>query len=730
MLENNAPGGTVVRFGVFELDTGAGELRRSGVKVKVQGQPLLLLDLLVQRPGEVVTREELQRALWPGDTFVDFERSLNTAVQRLRFALNDSSESPRFVETLPRRGYRFVAPVDRRSASPPAPAATAPAAARPTPVVASNDLPVPRPGVPATPGRFFAALGVTAAVTGCLAGLAVWSVVRPSPTPVTRVVIDLPPDQYLLPGVSPIVVSGDGSKLVYAAQQQGRSQLHLRELDQFFSTLVPGTENAEGPFFSPDDQWVGFFADGQLKKVRLSGGEPVSLCDVPGTNLGATWGPDDTIVFASGGSAGLLRVPAGGGTPAPLTTVDAAGGGISHRLPQFLPGGQAILFTIRNQEEPGTALLSLEDGTQRRLDALGQAGGVRYVSTGHVLFVRSGRLWAAGFDASRQQLTGSPISVLDGVYTHPMTGSSYFTVSDTGTLVYAPGSAQSTLVWVDRQGRATPIREDPRGYWYPRVSPDGTRVAVVARSESGNRDVWVGDVQRGTLVRFTTEGTNIFPVWTADGEHITFASDRSGSMNLYWKRADGMRAAEEILRHDQYTYPLSWSADGQLLAFYAMHPTNQRDIWVMSLAGNASPVLTTPADEKSPMLSPDGWWLAYVSDESGRDEVYVQPYPTGGKIRISTEGGTEPHWSHDGAELFYRHDYQMISVAAHEGGVFDKPRVLFEGRYTVAVGGNQNYDVAPDGRFVMLRSDRGSSTSVLNVVLNWFDELEGLSPGQ
>ena len=732
MPENAPSAGTVVRFGVFELDTGAGELRRSGIKVKVQGQPLLLLDKLVQRPGEVITREDLQRALWPGDTFVDFERSLNTAVQRLRFALSDSSESPRFVETIPRRGYRFIAPVDTGHATPRRLVHEVPQIARPSePQVAppTSAAGAEQPAAPAARVRQAVVLLTTGVTAALLAGVLVWSVARPDPAMVTRVVIDLPSGQYLLPGVSPIVVSSDGSRLVYAAQQQGSSQLHLRELDQFLSRPLPGTENAEGPFFSPDAQWVGFFADGQLKKVRASGGEPVSLCDVPGTTFGATWGPSDTIVFASAGSSGLLRVPAGGGTPQPLTRFDEVSGDTSHRLPQFLPGGESILFTIQSQDGSTTALLPLtEDGGQPHiLTALGQAGGARYVSTGHLLYVQSGRLWAAGFDPAYLELTGPPASVLDGVYTHPPTGSSYFTVSDTGTLVYAPGSTQSTLVWVDRQGRATPIRTDQQAYWYPRVSPDGTRIAVVARSESGNRDVWVDDVQRGTRVRLTTEGTNIFPVWAPDGEHVTFASDRSGVMNVYQKRVDGTEAAVPILQHELFTYPFSWSADGRLLTFYELHPTRQRDVWVMSRDGEASAVVATASDEKSPTLSPDGRWLAYVSNESGKDEVYVQPYPAAnGRIQISTNGGTEPQWARDGTELFYRRDYEMVAVPVSAAAAFGKPEVLFEGQYAFAVGGNQNYDVSPDGRFVMLRSARGSSTSVLNVVLNWFEELRTL----
>ena len=379
MPENAPSAGRVVRFGVFELDTGAGELRRSGIKVRVQGQPLLLLDKLVQRPGEVITREDLQRALWPGDTFVDFERSLNTAVQRLRFALSDSSESPRFVETIPRRGYRFIAPVHAGHATPRRLVDEVPQVARPSePQVAppTTVAVAEPPAAPAARVRQAVVLLTTGVTAALLAGVLVWSVARPDPAMVTRVVIDLPSGQYLLPGVSPIVVSSDGSRLVYAAQQQGSSQLHLRELDQFLSTPLPGTENAEGPFFSPDAQWVGFFADGQLKKVRASGGEPVSLCDVPGTTFGATWGPSDIIVFASAGSSGLLRVPAGGGTPQPLTTFDEVSGDTSHRLPQFLPGGESILFTIQSQDGSTTALLPLtEDGGQPHiLTALGQAG--------------------------------------------------------------------------------------------------------------------------------------------------------------------------------------------------------------------------------------------------------------------------------------------------------------------------------------------------------------------
>ena len=300
---------------------------------------------------------------------------------------------------------------------------------------------------------------------------------------VMRVLIDLPSDQFLPSGSAPIALSPDGSVLAYVALQGGRAQLYVRELGQFAARPIPGTEGADAPFFSPNSEWIGFFAGRRLLKVRVSGGEPIPLCPVEETSHGASWGQNDTIVFALDGVPGLMQVPDGGGMPTTITTVDSAAGHQSHSLPQVLPGGDTVLFTIRAETGPLLALLSLDTREVHELSDPFAVSGARYVPSGHLVYAKNGGLWAIGFDLSTREVVGLESSIFDGLYSSPSVGAAHFATSDTGTLVYVPGNTESQLVWVERDGRTTVIPEEPRPYWYPRVSPNGSSLAVVTLSD-------------------------------------------------------------------------------------------------------------------------------------------------------------------------------------------------------------------------------------------------------
>ena len=549
----------------------------------------------------------------------------------------------------------------------------------------------------------------------------------------------LPPGDQLPLGRTPVVaLSPDGSQLVYVANHGGIRQLFRRLIDRFEATPIPGTEGAESPFFSPDGQSVGFFAEGKLKKVSLSGGAPLTLCSSP-SNRGASWGPDHTILFTPTLTVSdVFLVSDSGGTPQSLISPDRNKGEYSFRWPQFLPGGKAALFTIWTStrfDDARIGLVSLKTGERRVLIEGGAYA--RYVPSGHLVYARSGGLLAVPFDLARLQVTGPPVSILEDVSMNPTTGASEFSSSADGTLAYVPGGwsvAESTLVWVDRKGAVEPLPAPPRGYATPRLSPDGQRLAVAI--EGTNPGVWVYELARGTLTEVAPSVLVPSPIWTPDGKRLTLRFRGDQSWPIYSMPADGSGTRERLTTVEGFQVPGSWSPDGQVLAFTEQDLKTGWDIWALSLDGkrNERPLLQTPANEGGPVFSPDGHWLAYQSDESGRDEVYVRPFlGSGGKWQVSTDGGTEPVWARNGRELFYRSGDKMMAVAIETKPAFvaAKPKLLFEGHYEL---GNyaflQNYDVSPDGqRFLMVKAgEQATAAAQISVVLNWSEELQRRVP--
>ncbi len=600
------------------------------------------------------------------------------------------------------------------------------------------ETPTPAP-IATTRSRVAWGLVALAAVA---TGTAVWNLTHVTPAATQRFArldVAIPEGQSLSTGLYPsLALTRDGTRLVFQAQADGVSQLHLRSMDQFEPRPVSGTEGAHTPFTSPDGRWIGFMANSQLKRVSITGGPPLTLCAAPSLSPGspgAAWGPDDTIIFAAGIS-GLMRVSATGGKAETLTTPDPERGEINHFGPQFLPGGKHVLFSIRtNEDEFRIAVLSLETLDWKWLRRVGEAAGTRYVPTGHLVFAQSGALWAVPFDLTQLELSGVPFPLLEDVYSRVVADAvvAQFAISDDGVLTYVSGEApEQSLVLVDRAGRANPLLRDSHTYRYPRFSATSGQVAVGIETERS--DIYVVDVQRRTLRRLTRTGSNIHPTWTLDGQKVTFASRRTGSdaYDIYWVPADESGEVELLMTSEASQFPSGWSPDGKILAFYEINNDTARDIWTVSLDGERSPFAATGANERVATFSADGNWLAYVSDESGRDEIYVRRYPgPGAREVISSNGGTEPVWSADGREIFYRKGNQMLAVAVQTEPTFvaDAPRVLFEEPYVLAAAavGRPNYDVGSDGRtFVMIRNN--SDPRHLHVVLNWFEELERLDP--
>ena len=561
----------------------------------------------------------------------------------------------------------------------------------------------------------------------------------PSPQPVTRSVITLPLGQQLagLEDGAAVALSPDGTRLVYVARQGPVQQLYLRAMDRMDSTPIPGSDGASNPFFSPDGQWLGFFAGGKLKKISVTGGSVQTLGDATDA-AGASWGSQGRIAFAPSRVSILQDVADTGGTLQQLTRLEK--GEAAHRWPNYLPGGKVVLFAAGtasgNWSSQQVAVQTVRRNDRHNLIQRGTYPS--FASSGHLVYARGGTLMAVSFDPKRLRVAGTAVPVVEGVIL-TSTGAAQYSFSATGSLVYVPGSvqsAQSRLVWVDRSGAEQTLAGPTRGYVYPRLSPDGRRVAVGIAGAEQEIHLWVYDLVRETSIRLTFQGnTNYFPVWTADSGRIAYESDKEGPLNIFLQPADGSGSPERLTTSEYPHNPMSWSPDGQLLAFSELNPTTGFDLWVLHLGDRkAQPFLRTPFNESAPRFSPDGQWLAYVSDETGRQEIYVLPYPgPGGKWQISTEGGREPVWNPNGRELFYRNGDSMMAVDVATKPVFaaGKPRVLFEGRYAPTVFTAPNYDVSPDGRrFLMLKPSESAEAAPtrINVVLNWFEELKQRVP--
>ena len=576
--------------------------------------------------------------------------------------------------------------------------------------------------------------------------------------PVTHTLVSIQPADHLStipvdmspvrqkPSRRAISLSPDGRVLVFSAAGDGKQQLYRRALDQEAATAIAGTEGGGIPFFSPDGRWIGFWADGTLKKVPADGGTAVDLCEAQPL-FGASWGTDDVVVF--GGPEGLWQVSADGGEPTLLTAVGADE--FSHRQPHVLPGGRAVLFTVQPRafRWDDSRIEVLNRDTAERKTLLEGGTDARYVSSGHLIFVRDAVLLATPFDLAQLRLTGGPTALRSGVM-HAIgddseltdTGAAQFDFSQSGILAFVPGTIyppdERIPVWVNRSGDAQPLDVPGRDYMGPRLSPDGTRLAVAHSVNRRGNDIWIYDLKRGTSVRLTSDGGHAWPIWTGDGRRIAFYRETQGVSNLFWQPVDGSGNAERLTTSRFHQRPASWSPDDKELVFSQGHPKTRGDIWAASIDGGrvtSRPVVEGPFDEIFPELSPDGHWLAYASNASGRLEVYVQAYPgPGEKQMISTSGGREPAWARDGRLLFYREPpaepngaFRMMAVDVTTEGsalVAGLPSPLFDDRY-VRASPIRSYDVGRDGRFLMLLATDQPATVVteIHLILNWDQEL-------
>ncbi|MDA2935310.1 protein kinase, partial [Acidobacteria bacterium AH-259-D05] len=564
-------------------------------------------------------------------------------------------------------------------------------------------------------------LVVCTVLSAVVASFGVWSVLRPVtstlPSP-RRFSISISEALALDPGLS---LSANGQYLAYLTGAGIDKALYLRPMDQLQVTRL-ATRVESDSFFSPDGQSLGFFSwDEGLQKVSLPAGTPITLGEILGDKGGGSWGPDNTIVLSAGGV--LYRVSATGGNPEILLSPDQEEGETLYLYPEFLPGGTALLFTVvLSNSDFLIAVLSLETGEKTIVLEQGKQG--YYAPTGNLVYSLpdTGVLMAAPFSVERLEVTGDPVPVFEDIR-HTEYGSTHYSLARDGTLAYVPlrDDPQQSLVWVDRDGTERLVTETKQDYRTPRVSPDGTRIALGI-----GQNIWIYDIELDSFTRLTFEGINGRPIWTPDGKWIIFYSRTDGPINLYQKPADGSGEVERLTTSEFRQEPFSWSPDGSLLSFFELHLGTKGDIMTLNLNEKEEPKTWSdaPGGECCSAFSPDGQWVAYVSDV----RVYVSPYQNSEvKWLISGEDAFGPVWSPDGRELFYRSGDRMMVVPVETNPTFTagKPGVLFEGLYMRApsLAGGQNWDISPDGQqFVMIKED--TTSDQINVVLNWFEELK------
>jgi Tol biopolymer transport system component len=586
--------------------------------------------------------------------------------------------------------------------------------------------------------------GALAAMLVVAGALAAW-VLKPDPAggpqPMRQFVLTPAPGPLAIANTNrDIQITPDGTRVIFFAGQGAERALYVWPLDALAPTVVRRGERLFDPFVSPDSKWVAFNdeTDFALRKVPLTGGPPVTLASIGREIAGATWGPDGSIVFAfSGLASGLMRLPEGGGSPVALTTLDKARGEVGHYWPEFLSGGNGLIFTVRVGSRGAQSeiwAMDLRNGKAKRLVETGT--GARYSGTGHLVYGADNALWAVAFDPATMEIRGEAVQVRDAVPAKS-SGAVSFSVSADGSLAYvsaASAVALRRLVWIDRATGAREVASlPPRPYTTARISPDGSRVALDIRDEGG--DIWIWDLARNIATKITYDpSSDATPAWTADGQRIVFQSQRGGVPNIFAQSADGTGAVERLTETANTQYPSAVLRDGSVL-YWELGARSPLDVYMLPPAARtrvAVPLLQTAALERNPEPSPDGKWLAYGSNENQavQQEIWVRPFPhvAAGRVQISSGGGLYPMWHpRTGAELFYmRPDGALVVVPMRDGAPAGTPRVVVDAGFYTAPN-PRTFDLSPDGkRFLMienLTADGDAAPSGIVVVLNWADEL-------
>jgi serine/threonine-protein kinase len=537
-----------------------------------------------------------------------------------------------------------------------------------------------------------------------------------------------------------MAISPDGKKFVYVVRRGEKSLLFLRVLGEPGGKLIDGPDNVRVPFFSPDSEWIAYGQGEELQKVAVSGGSPVTICQLSSTAFyGGDWGADNTIVFVPDFNGGLWSVSSNGGTPKRMGKTDVEKDRVAYGDPQVLPDGKGVMFTLTSghaavQSDLDIAVMSPGSSEPRIL--IHGGSNARYLPTGQIVYARDGVLLSVGFDLSKLQVIGTPVTVMNGL--EKIWSGSDYSVSNTGTLVYAPDMGPKNLLLfasVDLKGNVQPLMVPLPTTSEFSLSPNGRFIAARLFSVA-NDDIWVYDLAVGTPQRLTYEPLDeIFPVWTPDGKRIAFGT-RTGK--IFWKSSDGTGQREELTHGDYPRYPLSFSRDGKFMAFEEIHPSRKGDIWLMPLDGDRKPqpLLATDADERDAQFSPDSRWLAYASNETGQDQIFIRPVGQGGRPKqLSSDGGIVPIWAPNNRDIYFLKGEQLATVSVDgEGSPTGRDRILFTApTYQDAkINPNgSNYGIMPDGQhFVFLMGPVSSGATHYNVVLNWFEELKQHVPAK
>ena len=714
-----------VLFGPFEFEQLSGDLRKFGNRIRLQGKPLQILSILLEQPGQVLSRDELQRHLWQGTTFVDFEQGLNTAVNKLRQALGDSADQPRYIETVPSKGYRFIAPLQRASL---------------TPVLEMPPSPLriaPKAHARRAPWASFAAGAALIVIGGGF-----WLATRPAamPTP-TKFAVMPPPGFALEAAVSrqSFSLSPDGTHLAFTAMDtSGAFSAFVRDLNSLELRLLPASQGVHTLFWAPDSRSLFLTVNGKVQRAPLDSDARVVLGDSPGFLFSGAWLSPERLLLST--RTASYSIPPSGGSPEPLKEL--------YRWPQLLPDGKHILYLnwdsqsnrhrarVARFNEPGSAKDLIETDSRVLYTA-----SLANPGAGYLIYVRAGNLLAQPFDPRSVRVTGEAIPIVNKVNSFRPTGGADFSVSDSGALAYQSFASRSQLVWVDQAGRqvgsAGPANVNVKS---GRLSPDGRKLAVpIYDVERGAQNLWIVDIESNTVRELTLEpGVRDAPVWAPDSKTLGFLHSYVGNIPQVRIRGVAENDAEEALAPSGFQMPTDWSPDGRFIAFAntgisRLASETQSDVLVIDLAHGRQviPLLSTRFHEANAAFSPDGKWLTFTSNESGRPEVYVQAFESTGTPRVTGErhlvtrsGAQALRWRRDGKELFYlSFDGRVHAVPTKLGPKPEfgpaTPLFTISTEARAAIHSVLGFDVSPDGKRFLIPAVSSQEGPSLVVMQNW-----------